>query len=136
MHFLVMSPCSHEFLLMSVYIYSNFNIIIMVIGNHYYSSLTYEHLVLDCELSTCFVSFQIPHVKVSLSEVGLLISDIWSMVTYRILFASAKNNYTMKTIPDNLGWALILQAITLHTTRRSHHMKLVRTMYNMMMCTI
>ena len=41
MHFLVMSPCSHDFLLMSLYIYSN--IIIMVVD--YYSSLTYECLV-------------------------------------------------------------------------------------------
>ena len=43
MHFLVMSLCSREFLLMSMYIYSNINIIIMVID--YYSILTYGHLV-------------------------------------------------------------------------------------------
>ena len=36
MHFLVISPCSHEFLLTSLYIYS------MVV--YYYSSLPYECL--------------------------------------------------------------------------------------------
>ena len=41
-HFLVMSPCSHDFLLTSLYIYSN-KIILIV---DYYSSLTYECLVL------------------------------------------------------------------------------------------
>ena len=45
MHFLVMSPCSCDFLLMSLYIYSNK--IIIAVG------LTYERLVLDSKLSTC-----------------------------------------------------------------------------------
>ena len=42
MHFLVMSSCSREFLLTSLYIYSNvrnYNVV------DYYSSLTYECLV-------------------------------------------------------------------------------------------
>ena len=51
MHFLVMSYCSHDFLLTLSYIYDN--VIIMVVD--YYSSITYEHLVLDSELSTCFM---------------------------------------------------------------------------------
>ena len=50
MHFIVMSPQSHDFLLTSLYIYSN--LIIMVVD--YYGSLTYECLVLDSELSTCY----------------------------------------------------------------------------------
>ena len=40
----------HMTLFTTLYIYNN--LIIMVID--YYSSLTYEHLVLDSELSTCF----------------------------------------------------------------------------------
>ena len=51
-HFLVMSPCSHDFLLVSLYVYSNihnFNCIV----DYDYSSLTYECQVLDSELSTC-----------------------------------------------------------------------------------
>ena len=44
-----MSPCACDFLLMSLFIYSN--IIIMVVD---FSSLTYECLFLDIELSTCF----------------------------------------------------------------------------------
>ena len=50
MHLLVMSTCAHDFLFTTLYIYSN--LVIMVVD--YYSILTYEHLVLDSELSTCF----------------------------------------------------------------------------------
>ena len=41
-----MSPCSHDFPLTSLYVYSNK--IIIAVG------LTYECLVLDSELSTCY----------------------------------------------------------------------------------
>ena len=41
MHFLVMSPCSRDFFLMLLYIYSN----IITMELDYHSSLTYEHLV-------------------------------------------------------------------------------------------
>ena len=44
-------PHSREFLLTSLFIYRN--TIIMVVDQ--YSSLTYEHLVLESDLSTCFL---------------------------------------------------------------------------------
>ena len=48
MHFLVMRPCSLDFLLMSFYIYFNYN------GSRLLQySLTYEHMVFNSKLSTC-----------------------------------------------------------------------------------
>ena len=45
--FLVMNPCSHDFLLMALYIYSNK--MMMEVG------LTYSAWFLDSELSTCYI---------------------------------------------------------------------------------
>ena len=53
-HFLVITPCLGNFLLMSLYIYSN--IIIMVVD--YYSSLTYDQVpgfyIVNCQLVSAY----------------------------------------------------------------------------------
>ena len=89
-HLLVTSPCLHEFLLTSLYIYTN--IIIMVVD--YCSSLTYECLVLNRKVSTClklnfllsFSPFRHSYLKCNSFKFFALFHDfIWSRIYQRFL---------------------------------------------------
>ena len=74
MHFLVMNPCSHDFLLMLLCMYTNYS------GSKFTVAYLMSAWILDCELSTCFHIKAYVKIHSSVQNECTLIAHMWFLI--------------------------------------------------------